>query len=313
MIVKSLSRKEPSFSGLIAYMGRGIEAGEGIPLVFQNLYGHEKTPLRELQQEFVHNAQYLPARKNGNALYHEIISIARGHALDSGELCQRLSDIATRYTQARAPRQLAYGVAHLDTDYAHIHLLISANGVGSPKRERLPKADFSRIQKELEAYVLTRYPELAQTAVYGRPRVLDRPHRTESEQALETRTGKLSHKQDVAQQLAVIFETVTTTQDLETQLSNAGFTVYQRGKTMGVQELSGKGLRHRLSTLGLAEQYTKVQERIAEKEREALANSPAGRKAALERFAQVRDQAHEQQRPAGRELGRGDPQERKPP
>ncbi len=295
MIVKSLSRKVASFGQLIGYMGRDLRTGEGRAVLFHNLLSHAGSPEADIQEEFEHNASLLPARANGNALYHEVISFSQGHALDSRTLEHKLGDIAQAYVASRAPKQLAYAVAHLDTDYAHVHVLISANAVNSRKRERVTKHDFARIQRELESHVLEHHPELVQARVYTRDRQAQQLKTTAHEQGLLTRTGKPSRKQAVHDQVKHCLTLAKSREDLEQHLAALGLELYVRGNTIGVKEQSGAGTKHRLSTLGLAEAWTQQNQRW----HEATLDPIAKRKAALEQAAQARDQAHNKEAQPG--------------
>ena len=70
MIVKSISRKTRSFAQLMGYMTRDNANRD------YDLHHHHigKNPTA-LVAEFDANAALLMARKNGNVLYHEIVSI----------------------------------------------------------------------------------------------------------------------------------------------------------------------------------------------------------------------------------------------
>lgn len=104
VIIKSMPRKDPSFRQLLAYMGRGGESG---PSVFHNAYWSAATPAGEIAAEFERNAAFLPARSNGNCLYHEILALSGAHGLGNGELAGVLSDLAYEYLALRAPGQMA--------------------------------------------------------------------------------------------------------------------------------------------------------------------------------------------------------------
>ena len=73
---------------------------------------------------------------------NNVISMTRQTAI--------LKSLAQEYLDRRAPDQLAFGRVHLNTDYAHIHLMISSNGIRSSSRKRLSRARFAEIQREGE-------------------------------------------------------------------------------------------------------------------------------------------------------------------
>ena len=146
MIIKSLGRKASQggkagqgsagasrvFGKLIRYMNRGIEEENGKAVLWHNFYGQEGMAEAELHNVFSQNASYLKEHKRGNVLYHEILSFSSEY-LDRDtrfdELERMVTDIGHEYLRNRAPKQLAYGVIHRETDHLHLHLMISANEV----------------------------------------------------------------------------------------------------------------------------------------------------------------------------------------
>ena len=70
MIIKSMSRKAATFGQLIEYITTG-QIDERYN-VHQNMFSRHYD---KLKAEFEENAEYLPKRKNGVYLYHEILSI----------------------------------------------------------------------------------------------------------------------------------------------------------------------------------------------------------------------------------------------
>lgn len=124
MIVKSMSRKVPSFGQLIGYIDRD-EGQEGYR-IRHNVWGRNPDLIRA---EFEQNGELLAKRKNGVYLYHEIISITRAKGLSPDEQMARLHDIAENYIAARCPDNLVFGGLHQDKDHSyHYHLMISAKG-----------------------------------------------------------------------------------------------------------------------------------------------------------------------------------------
>jgi len=73
MIIKSMSRKVPTFRQLSTYIGQNKSAQSGQAFC-RNLYyeGNDETTVSRI---FSENYQHLPKRKNGNALYHEVLVI----------------------------------------------------------------------------------------------------------------------------------------------------------------------------------------------------------------------------------------------
>jgi Relaxase/Mobilisation nuclease domain len=245
-------------------MNRGIEKEDGEAVLWQNFYGGEASHEDHILSEFETNAKSLKDRKNGNVLYHEILSISRGHSLERKTLLRSLADIGQEYLRLRAPEQLAYGVVHLETDHAHLHLMISANRVEASERVRLSRQAFAEVQKGAERYAIAKHPELKQTVIYDRDvnerrklqgeRVKGQAH----EQAMKARTNIASRKDVLKMRLHRIFEEAGSLAELSELLGRENLRTYTRGKNMGVLER-----KHRFATLGLETHFESTLSRFA--------------------------------------------------
>ena len=278
MIIKSMGRKAAGktvgaggrgggvFARLVAYMTRSDDHDAAESVIWHGFYGHAGMSVQDIVSEFQRNAERLKERKNGNVLYHEILSFSKGHNLPENELLRSVTDIGQEYLRQRAPEQLAFGAVHRDTDHIHLHLMISANEVGKSERVRLSKKDFAAIQKSVEAYTLEHYGELAQTRVYDKARSSERLKTQTHEQAMKARTGAQSRKEALKAQLHQLFERSRTPEELESLLAAAGMTVYTRGKNQGVvvRDADGQERKHRFSTLGLDTHYLATVERFGQ-------------------------------------------------
>lgn len=251
-----MARKDPSFGQLVSYM----EKDDGDRVLFHNFFGHDRIRREEIVREFEENSGRLPKRRNGNALYHEILSFSAGHSVGREEARRILSDVGYEYLKLRAPGQLAYGTLHRDTDHLHLHLCVSANELGKSKRVRLSKREFSDIQKSIENLVRERYPELNQERVYTKGRDHERVKTASREQAYKDRTGSASRKEGLAGLVHGLLEYAGTRQELDALLARQGFRLYRRGKTVGLEGPDGK--KHRLKTLGLDLHYSAALERF---------------------------------------------------
>lgn len=254
MIVKSMSRKAPTFRQLAGYIGQNATASEGC--FSKNLYyqGSDKTVVSKL---FFENYKNLPKRKNGNALYHEVIVLSSQPHLSKQMQTRILHDLANHYCELRAARQLVWGRAHFDTEYPHIHLMISANEFHASRRKRLTKRQFADIQKQLEIYKEHKFPELNDLGVYKRPDV-SRVRTKTSEGELKRRTGKPSQKEQLSELVVDALNQSISQTDFENRLQEHGLLLYQRGKYWGViNQASGK--RYRLKTLGLEQSFKALQ------------------------------------------------------
>ena len=260
-----MSRKHASFSQLIDYIERGTQ-GQHFT-VYQNLYTRHSD---QIKAEFEENARLLRFRKNGVYLYHEVISITRSQHAPAHHQKEALQKIVESYLQARAGKQLAYGVLHEDkADNLHFHLVISANEVGNSQRKRLSKADFSEIQTRIEQWVLSTFPELEQKAVFSanqteaqRVEKQQQAHISNSGAELKRRGGKTTERDTMKATLETIFSTATSGQHFSELLQNAGLKFYTRGKNHGVS--TEDGTKYRFSTLGLTEAWETLDQKMTE-------------------------------------------------
>lgn len=274
MIIKSLSRKEPSYGQLVRY----IEAGsaDDRARIHHNLF--VRSP-EDVVIAFKENGTLMAKRKNGVMLYHEILSITRASGLDTETQKELLAEIVRRYLMERAPHCLAYGALHEDkANNLHYHLAISANAAGGKKRHRLSKGEFRRVQRDLERRVLDQYPELEQA------RAIDKRaerKRSQGSVELERKIETLPQVEAVTQSLTHAFANAGTMQELHQMLTDASLQLYRRGKSIGAINLE-TGRRHRLKTLGVMDDLTtaikRIEERTMVNRPHGSANDPAERK-----------------------------------
>lgn len=255
MIIKSMSRKEPSFAQLLAYVSR--DASDQRYELRHNLMSRD---MAAMTAEMELNAGFLPKRKNGVVVYHEILSITRSTRLSTDEQKEILRDIAQDYLRARAPSSLAFATLHQDkADQLHYHFVISANGVADVRRHRLSRAEFRKIQVDLEQRVLTLHPQLEQKRTIGNKKkvtqLADGGHQV-------LRKGqRLTKKERVAKTLRSVFAAAQSDADLFKRLTEARFELYVRGKSVGVREVA-LGTKYRLDTLGVGGAYADMVARI---------------------------------------------------
>jgi hypothetical protein len=266
MIIKSMSRKHPSFAQLIDYIEGEAKLKSRHHSIHHNLYSRDRERLKE---EFVENARHLRHRKNGVYLYHEVLSMTRSHALTEDEQKARLQSIVQEYLNARAKNNLAYAVLHEDTDNLHFHIVLSANEAGDTDRKRLSKAEFAGIQTSLEQWVLAHHSELQQKPVFHKnqtnaeraEREAKRQHLSDKGEQMKRRGAKPDRRDQVQERLADIFETATNPRHFAELMDKAGFALYTRGKTHGITDRDGN--KYRLARLGLAEAWQKLDEKMS--------------------------------------------------
>ncbi len=243
-----MSRKEASFTQLYDYITRENDA------LFNYQYNFLGLGREAILNEFQKNSNLLPKRKNGNYLYHEIISISRAKNLRETQQKQILFDVIQQYTKTRAKGCLVFGGIHDEKDHhLHFHLMISANKIGDKKRFFLRKTQFDDIKKGLELYVLGKYPQLEQK------KLISKKHNKQSlnnkEQAIKRRTGKRTQKERIRDKVMVCLQKSSSQSDFEKWLQKENFEYYHRSeKTMGVINLE-TGKKYRIKTLGIEEEF----------------------------------------------------------
>ena len=255
MIIKSMSRKSPTFAQLIDYIGRSSGSVAEAAFV-RNLYS-DGSNHDGVAAQFLENYRYLPTRKGGNALYHELVALEPQPHLTKAEIEAALYELANRYCQQRAPHQLAWGRVHHDTDFPHIHLMISANAVRSDRRVRMDRAYFARVQRDLELWQKEHLPEIKGQTVYGRQTEKETPRQPNKEGEMARRSKSSSRKQQVFETVRAILDGASSQRQAEQRLQAAGFELYQRGQTWGIRDLA-TGRRYRLRTLGLQPSFDRL-------------------------------------------------------
>jgi len=272
MIIKSLSRQNKSFDALYKYLTRDKDSC----LRGYNLYAnpHDR---RRTTKEFLDNAKYLRKSRGKNYYYHEIISLSKNN-LSREQQEKILSDLASKYISLRAENHLTFTALHTDKEHTHIHLMISANEIMGTKRVRLSKKDFSAIQKELEQYVNTIYPELEQTEHYNKDF-----------------TKFKSKKEELVSTLEELFKKSTSKDLFEKYTKESNLEFYTRGKTTGVIFESKK---HRLKTLGVDERYEALNKKFEQAPKEGktapLNENEAKIKARREEMKHARETRHKE-------------------
>ena len=246
-----MARKQATFKSLLDYMHK--ECTKDSLSTKRNILSENR---EDIAREFEENARYLPKRKGGNYLYHEIITIPKQEKLSSLKQQKILIDLADKYLEKRAENLLSYGVIHTDTNNLHIHLLISANEPLSKKRYRLNKRKFAEIQKEIELYKLEKYPELETKKIYTKDIHKEKQKSISHREYEVIKRGGTSKKQEIINITRDIIFRSKDEKELNDSLEKIHFKIYTRGNTTGLENIKTKR-RYRFKTLGLDEQYKK--------------------------------------------------------
>lgn len=264
MIIKSMSRKQATFSQLVDYFEDGRQDEKYN--IYHNIYS---THTDKIKGEFLENATYLSKRKNGVYMYHEILSITKTKNLTEERQKEILKDIGLEYIQNRAKNNLVFGVLHDDKDdNLHYHFMISSNELQNEKKHRLSKDEFGTFKKELEQSVLTKYPELEQKKLIGKePGIQKEPGEKLSNKGVELkrRTGKTDQRDNLKERLKAVFSEAKNKADFFTALEAEQLSIYVRGNTIGILD-KATDRKHRLNTLGLLDEFHAVSKMIEEAE-----------------------------------------------
>ena len=275
MIIKSMARKEPTFVQLYDYITREGDYDSDYCFTRNFILQDRDTILRE----FDRNSSLLSKRKNGNYLYHEIISITRAKGISEQAQKDKLFAIVQQYAESRAKDCLVFGGLHIEKDHnLHFHLMISANKYNQSRRYRLSKKQFSEVKIGLETHVLEHVPELEQAQLISAGKTQNGKI-SNREYALKKRTGKPTQKELFREKLQGIFKKSVDKDDFFTKLKDANIECYVRGKTVGFLDQEN-GRKHRLKTLGLVEEFEAIQDKMtdqktpAQKEKTIIREKP---------------------------------------
>jgi hypothetical protein len=239
-------------------MNKGESCTDKYESFYNNIFSKNTEGITE---EFKNNVKTIHERKNGNMLYHEMISITKSKNISLDEQKKILYKLVKDYVELRAKNNLVYGVMHTDkSDNLHYHLMISSNELGSEKKHRLSKSNFAKIQKEIEKHILNNYPDMEQKIIYNQ----DKDEKiNKREYELKRRTGKESQRDNVKRRLKEVFEKSKTKQEFFNNLADKNFELYIHGNTIGVL-CKETEKNYRLKTLGLLDDFYKISPRIQE-------------------------------------------------
>ena len=255
MIIKSMSRKHRTFSQLYNYMKDGSSRSSEYDYFSHNIYSRKD---KDIINEFVANSRKVKARKNGNYLFHEVIAITKSKQLTLEQEKERLFDIVRNYVDMRCNNNLVAGYMHDEKDInVHFHLMISSNELDAFKNQRLTKFDFDKVKKQLEHYVIEKYPELEQDIIMNAKAEQKKSRESNKAAEVTRKGGRLEKKEHMVKTLNSIFANSCSMDDYFKQLEQQNFEMYNRGSAIGfINKTDGK--KYRLKTLALEEQFKQV-------------------------------------------------------
>lgn len=267
MIIKSMSRKEPSFGQLVAYMSD--EKSERAFDLHHHVFTRDPG---DIAAEFEDNARLLGKRKGGNYLFHEILSLDTRECGQGREVKEKLRFLAFEYIERRCARNMVYGAMHRDHEgHLHYHLMISANERGDKSRLRFSPGQLAKTKREIERHCREAYPELKQPEVMDQsPEDRDKrrdQRKSQKQQEMEKRGAKLTKKEQLAQELRGMMAYAKSHAEFDRLLQDHGFTLRQNGKNWVIDPIAREGETkkpkpHRFSTLGVHADYEAFLDRV---------------------------------------------------
>lgn len=251
-VVKSTGRKDANFDKLINYLFK--EDGGELPTFtyLHNIIGVDPEDREALVQAFVSNDTHRKKRKNGNAMYHDMISF---HPKDSAYIKKNphvLEDMTRVYLEFRAPHGVALAKPHLDKEHIHIHVMLSANERESATSLRRSKQEFLEIQQALQEYQVGYHPGLKYSYVAER----DKEKYVTAEKAervshklwqMEKRGVGTPDKDQVRELMTQVVAQAKNAQELKALVQKAGGEVYEYRDKMNGVRFNGK--KYRFTTL----------------------------------------------------------------
>lgn len=289
-----MSRKSRSFSQLYHYMKKGSSRNSEYDFFTQNIYARKD---KDIVAEFSANAQKVKARKNGNYLFHEIISITKSPHLTLEQEKQRLFDIVQRYAQKRCEHNLVTGYLHDEkSNNVHFHLMISSNEIDSSKNQRLTKYEFDKVKKETEKYVIETYPELEQDILINATKEQKKQRQSNKAGEVKRKGGRLEKKEKITQTLRDVFSQSRSMNDVFTYLAEQNIEMYNRGNTIGFITKSDNK-KYRLKTLGLESEFNQVDKLSRQsKQKNEVKSQPVNEKPSPDRNTQNSESVSENER-----------------
>lgn len=251
MIIKILPRKTKRSVGiLINYIlndkDRVRSEEDGGFVITHNLKGET---ISDWKDEVLKNEALRLYRRKGvehNIITHEILSFSRDdHKNVTPEI---LRSIAEEYINLRG-RQAMYVIApHYNTKSLHLHCMVSGLEIESGLSMRQSWLELKDMRLSLQEFHLERFKEITHSA----PDHGSRKTRTitDNEYQLIKRTGKLSAKQEILQNLHLWMGQSNSQSEFFERLKEQNFKTYVRGgKITGI--VSEQGRKYRFKTMGI--------------------------------------------------------------
>jgi len=245
MIVKILSRHNPSYASLIDYILKEAKTTEKEYQIFTHNIRSENQ--KEWVQEFKENESFrLQYRKNSVMAYHEIISIS---SLENKNEISRemLDDLVRKYIELRGKDGMYIGAVHHDKNHIHIHFMSSGLAFRTGKAFRLSRSDLQTLKVDLQKYHILKYPSLQKSICeHG----TNKPYYSQREWQVMQREQRSLQKTGIRETINSCFSKATSQQEFLSLLRDSELYHYERkGKAQGI--VSKDGMKFRFSRFGI--------------------------------------------------------------
>jgi len=251
MIVKVLTRHNPSYGSLIDYILKESKSKDREPQVFTHNVRSDNP--KQWEQEFAENESFrLHNRSDKVMLYHEILSFSSNENTKAISK-EVLEDIAGKYIELRGRDGMMIGATHHDKDHVHIHFMSSGVGFRTGKAYRISRPKLQQLKVELQKYHRERYPELTKSnCEHG----ANKPYYNQKEYQAIKRDERSLHKGSITKEVQQCFVKSHSQEDFFTRLQEAGLHYYERkGQPQGI--IASDGMKFRFSRLGISQQQIK--------------------------------------------------------
>lgn len=241
------STKEVDSMRLIRYINQSLDDDYDTPQIFR---GIDTPTIQGAITAFKENDVHRKKRKRSVAMYHEILSFAKG---EDSEFMRRhpekLQATMEAYINIRDPRgkAMGYGKAHLDRDNVHIHHAFHGCEIGSNKTLRMSRFEFNRVRYQIEKWQMKYLPELKYSIIYhdsetgrrlpikklGQGKSITKEFRLKQNLSKE---GKLTQKTKLKKAVEKAYKRSTSEIELEAELLKEGIELnYRNGKCNGIR------------------------------------------------------------------------------
>lgn len=262
MIIKLLTQgQRTNFTFMVQYL---FDHDQGGYYLSRNLNLVDHMDQTAIAKRFIDNdRKFVPKRKNGVRLRHNIFSFKRVENIPLQRQCEMLTEAAQHFTETYWRDVLSYGALHVKPGHIHFHLLTSPNFVGSKQKVRITPQQLQVIKCQMERFVQKRFPELELPTRYNQPEQEQKPIQSisDKEYFLKERTKAPSKKDILKEMLAEVFadSSLVSFEELEQVLNEHQIQLVQRGNTITAHF---DGIRARLRTLQLQEDYDRMHQRF---------------------------------------------------